>query len=148
MNSKVEPIPYLESKLMSPLNSFTIILLICNPSPIPFVLMLLLDSRNPKSLKSLPWSYCFIPIPESSTLIKMDPWSPLFGKNWDIIFTYPPFWVNFKAFEKRFNKTCWRRMGSVHIIKLVVYSPSSFKIIGKSINSLLTLIPTCSALFV
>ena len=91
------------------------------PSPIPLVLICLVDVRNPNNLKSFLISWGDIPTPVSSTDICRRVDSPFMKclqcSTWmrlstqrillQIILTEPPGEVNLRAFDCRFRMTCW-----------------------------------------
>ena len=88
-----------EMNFMSPWNFFTIIRLMTSPKPIPLTLF---PSRtDPNNLNILPWFSCLIPTPLSLTYIMIDGSSVMVV----IISIFPPYWVNFKAFEYKFKRT-------------------------------------------
>ena len=67
------PYPHLDLQVINPPNYSTIILQICNPSPIPFVFNSFVVSRNPKSLNNF-WRFSsYIPTPVSLTIISIIP---------------------------------------------------------------------------
>ena len=126
---------------MSPPNYSQIFFEICSPKPIPFVLISLVVSKKPKTLKSLSMSSWRIPMPVSMTWISSIPFVAFFKRsmNWRdgtvrsdwslikrvIILTEPPLLVNFKAFETKFKRTCYSLYLSAQTLKLF-YSGISF----------------------
>lgn len=64
-NVKVEPWPHSDLTIILPPNYFTIIYEIWRPKPMPLVFRSLVESKNPKTLKSLSWSSYLMPVPVS-----------------------------------------------------------------------------------
>jgi len=67
------PSPHLDLHVIIPPNCSTIILQICNPSPIPLVFSSFVASRNPKSLNNLFRFSSYMPTPVSLTIISNIP---------------------------------------------------------------------------
>ena len=134
MKLKVEPLPHWDLTQQSPPSCLAIILQIWRPSPTPLVFIALVESRNPKSLKSYDWSSILIPMPVSLTEIYIIPWllksfsskrlwrssmsmSDLFWINLHVILMDPPVGVNLRALDCRFKSICWSLLWSVHITR-------------------------------
>ena len=120
---KVVPWPWVDLQTISPSSICKILLVMCRPSPIPWVLISLLASRKPNSLKSLCISSSLMPIPVSQTCIsknvllgnlfriysKISSWTERSCRsltNLALTFILPPPGVNLTAFDTKFISTC------------------------------------------
>lgn len=120
---KTEPLYGAEMKPISPSYCLTIYWEITRPRPIPFLFILLVLLKNPKSLKSLFWSSNGMPEPVSLTLIfRNSSFSCVTSSSTSIISTWietVPFLVNFRALDCRPKRTCITLCSSVVMIGLL-----------------------------
>jgi len=82
----------------------------------PLVFIYRPSCTKPKSLNSLSWSYCFMPIPLSTTSTSRKS-AKGFWQTPTLIVTWP-FSVNLRAFDWMFSKICMIRCSSERIIGL------------------------------
>lgn len=96
VSPNVLPTPTFDSTQTFPSNVYTIIFVMYNPRPTPYVFIVSVSLRNPNSLKSLDWFSLEIPQPSSWTNISR--YSSLSISTFEAsILISPLFGVNFKA---------------------------------------------------